>query len=72
MKSLGFPAVRVRSHGPVARIELEPESIVACLDPLVRSKIDTRLKELGYQHVSVDLAGYRMGSLNLGNTTQLS
>jgi len=65
LKELGFPAVRLRSHGPLARIELPLESIAACLDPLLREKIDTQLKALGYRYVTVDLAGYRMGSLNL-------
>lgn len=64
LKSLGFSSVRLRSHGPVARIELPPESISACLDPALRSRIDAHLKALGYRHVSVDLAGYRMGGLN--------
>lgn len=66
LQGLGFPAVRLRSHGSLARIELPPESIDACLEPLIRKEIDTRLKEFGYSHVTVDLAGYRMGSLNLG------
>jgi len=65
LQSLGFPAVRLRSHGTLARIELPPESIGAFLEPLLRDKINARLKELGYDHVTVDLAGYRMGSLNL-------
>jgi len=65
LRSLGFPAVRLRSHGTLARIELPPESIGVCLEPLLRDRINTRLKELGYDHVTVDLAGYRMGSLNL-------
>jgi len=64
LKSLGFAAVRLRSHGDVARIELPPESVAACLGPELRGRIDTRLKGLGYRHVAVDLAGYRMGSLN--------
>jgi len=65
LKELGFPAVRLRSHGPLARIELPLESVATCLDPLVREKIDTQLKALGYRYVTVDLAGYRMGSFNL-------
>jgi len=64
LKALGFSGVRLRSHGSLARIELPPESIAACLSPLLREKIDTHLKALGYRHVTVDLAGYRMGSLN--------
>lgn len=64
LKSLGFAHVRLRSHGTLARIELPSEAIASCLDPELRDRIDTRLKALGYRHVAVDLAGYRMGSLN--------
>lgn len=60
LKGLGFPAVRLRSHGPLARIELPAESIAVCLDPLFRKKIDTHLKKLGFRYVTVDLTGYRM------------
>ena len=61
---LGFAGVRLRSHGSLARIELPPQSMAAFLEPQLRETIDTRLKEMGYVHVTVDLAGYRMGSLN--------
>lgn len=65
LKSLGFSSVRLRSHGVLARIELPPEAVALCLDPVLREEIDTCLKALGYRHVTVDLAGYRIGSLNL-------
>lgn len=64
MRSLGFTAVRLRSHGDLVRIELPAESIGDSLNSVLRGRIDRRLKELGYRHVTVDLAGYRMGSLN--------
>jgi len=64
LKSLGFSNARLRSHGTLARIELPPESIASCLAPALRDRIDIHLKTLGYSHVAVDLAGYRMGSLN--------
>ena len=64
LKSLGFSNVRLRSHGALARIELPTESIGSSLNPLLRGRIDRGLKGLGYRHVAVDLAGYRMGSLN--------
>jgi uncharacterized protein len=64
LRSLGFAAVRLRSHGTLARIELPSDSIAACLNPVLRGRIDTHLKQLGYRHVAVDLAGYRMGSFN--------
>jgi len=64
LRSLGFSKVRLRSHGSLARIELPPESIASCLNPGLRGRINTHLRALGYSHVAVDLAGYRMGSLN--------
>jgi len=62
MKS-GFPAVRVRHHGDVARIEV-PHDRIADLATADIQRIDAKFKELGYRHVTVDLAGYTMGSQN--------
>ena len=61
---LGFTQVRVRHHGPVARIELVPAELTRLLDPALRQQVDAHLKGLGYQYVSADLQGYRTGSLN--------
>ena len=66
LKRHGFRQVRVRHHGKVARIEVAPEEIKKLLDLKIRKKISRDLKKLGYTHVSVDLDGYRMGSLNEG------
>jgi uncharacterized protein len=62
LRSLGLRQLRVRHHGDVARIEVEPQDI----DALVRERdaVVARLKELGYQYVTLDLAGFRSGSLN--------
>jgi uncharacterized protein len=67
LRSLGFRQVRVRHHGDVARIEVETPA--ALLEPRVRRRVAKRLKELGYLYVTVDLEGYRTGSMNapLGN-----
>lgn len=64
LRKLGFPAVRLRSHGDVARIEVPPDRVADVAAADRRHGIDARLKALGYRHVAVDLAGYRMGSLN--------
>jgi uncharacterized protein len=64
LKSFGFTEVRLRSHGTLARIELPSRSIASCMNSVFRGRIDHGLRELGYQHVAVDLAGYRTGSLN--------
>lgn len=62
IRSLGIRQVRVRTHGDIARIEVEPpdmERIVA-----KAAEISERLKSLGYLYVSLDLSGYRSGSMN--------
>lgn len=60
----GFSPVRVRHHGPVARLELLPEQIARFSDPFLREEIDKTCKQLGFLYVSVDLAGLRSGSFN--------
>jgi len=56
--------VRVRHYGDTARIEVAEEAIAKLLEPPVRSRIVSRLKELGFEYVTLDLEGYTMGSLN--------
>lgn len=64
LHDLGFPQVRVRHHGALARIEVSPAEIARfCTDDL-RAKVTARLRELGYQYVTLDLQGYRTGSMN--------
>jgi uncharacterized protein len=62
--SLGFSQVRVRHHGPVARVEVDAEGVQRLFEPSLRAKIVTNLKQLGYSYVTMDLAGYRTGSMN--------
>ena len=64
LRSLGFIQLRVRYHGDTARIEVEQEAIATLLDPETRDKVTTRFKELGFTYVTVDLEGYRTGSMN--------
>jgi uncharacterized protein len=61
---LGFDTVRVRSHGDLARIEVEGRRIADLASPALRRSIDAELRRLGFAYVAVDLAGYRTGSLN--------
>ena len=63
-RELGFRQVRVRHHGPVARIELDPQDIVRALEDPVRTRIVDGLKRIGYRYVTLDLAGFRSGSMN--------
>lgn len=62
--SLGFKGFRVRNHGDMARIELDPQDISRLFDEDLRLKIVERLKEIGYRYVALDLQGYRRGSMN--------
>lgn len=56
--------VRVRHHGDIARIEVSPENISVLSNPDITKVIDKGLKELGFTYVTLDLAGYRTGSMN--------
>ena len=56
--------LRVRHHGSLARIEVEPEWIPKLAEPETARKIAEKLKALGFHHVALDLSGYKMGSLN--------
>ncbi len=62
--SLGFAQMRVRIHNNIARIELLPEDFGRMLDYDLRTKVYDALKELGFDYVSLDLKGYRTGSMN--------
>jgi len=64
LRDLGFRVCRVRHHDAIARIELGRDEIARALEPEVADAIDRGLRALGYQHVTVDLRGYRLGSLN--------
>ncbi len=64
LRGLGFPAVRLRSHGDLARLEVPRDQAPAVLEADAKHGIDAKLKALGYRYVTLDLAGYRMGSLN--------
>jgi len=64
LRRLGFKLFRVRHHGTIARIELAPGDIGRLLDANLRTKISRRLKSLGYTYISLDLDGYRTGSMN--------
>lgn len=66
LHALGFRVCRVRHHDTVARLEIGREEMARALEPELRERIVTELRALGYQHVTIDLQGYRMGSLNEG------
>jgi uncharacterized protein len=64
LHSLGFRHCRVRHHGEIARIEVPPGELARVLDSDVRAALVRDLKTIGYRYVSLDLEGYRTGSLN--------
>ncbi len=61
---LGFHQLRVRIHGKLARIELMPEEFAKFMQEDVRSKVALELKKLGFTYVTLDILGYRTGSMN--------
>ncbi len=69
LRTLGFGQLRLRHHGDTARIEVGEKDISLALNDDLRLKIVRKLKSLGYQYVTLDLAGYRTGSLNIGFDT---
>jgi uncharacterized protein len=56
--------VRLRHHGDVARVEVEPSEMPRALDPVMARRISDAVRPLGFRWVSLDLDGYRTGSLN--------
>lgn len=64
MKELRFREFRVRYHGDLARIEVSPNEIDRLCQKAVRDAIVKRFKEIGFHYVTVDLQGFRSGSLN--------
>ena len=63
---LGVRQFRVRHHDTLARIEVDPQEIEFVAAKSIRTQINERFKSLGYEHVALDLQGYRSGSLNEG------
>jgi uncharacterized protein len=64
LHDLGFRQLRVRHHGKLARIEVAPEEMARFADRELCATITERLRSFGYQYVTLDLLGYRTGSLN--------
>ena len=67
LRKLGVTQIRVRHHGQIARIEVFKNEISGLLKEETMDKIVTKFKELGYTYVTVDLEGYRTGSMNEKN-----
>jgi uncharacterized protein len=70
LRALGFRQVRLRHHGPLARVEVDPAELPRALEPEMARRIAEAIKPLGFRWVSLDLEGYRTGSLNEGLALQ--
>lgn len=68
LHGLGIGQLRVRHYGDTARIEAEPSEMAVLLDEANRERIISRFRALGYLRVTLDLAGYRCGSMNEGSS----
>jgi pyridinium-3,5-biscarboxylic acid mononucleotide sulfurtransferase len=66
VRALGFRVFRVRHHDDVARLEIAREEMSRALDPEMSAALVRALKPLGFRYISLDLQGYRTGSLNEG------
>jgi pyridinium-3,5-biscarboxylic acid mononucleotide sulfurtransferase len=64
MKELGFREFRVRYHGDLARIEVAQNEFSRWFEKATRDTVVQKFKEIGFQYISLDLQGYRIGSLN--------
>lgn len=64
LRKLGFVEFRVRHHDTIARIEVQPEDMEKVTTEPERYKIIEKLKSLGFKYITVDLQGFRSGSLN--------
>jgi uncharacterized protein len=66
LRELGFRVCRVRHHDALARLEIGRDELSRALEPQMRDRIVRELRAIGYLDVTIDLQGYRMGSLNEG------
>jgi len=64
LKSLGFTQVRVRHHENLARIELLPQELPRLFEDGLNVQVTARLREIGFPYVTLDMVGYRTGSMN--------
>ena len=64
LREQGFEEIRVRHHGPVARIEVAEEKVKGLLHEEIRRNVLKKFYEIGFEHVAVDMEGYVSGSLN--------
>ena len=66
LRELGFHQLRVRHHDKVARIEVERSEIARLIEEEMSRTVTDGLRKIGYSYVTVDLLGFRSGSMNEG------
>jgi len=64
IRNLGFEQLRVRYYNKLAKIEIEEKDLLLLMEKDLREKIISRLKQLGFVYITLDLQGYRTGSMN--------
>ena len=64
LMDMGFKQLRVRHHGEIARIEVDPTDREKFFDISVMDKIGERFRAIGFQYVTLDIMSYRTGSMN--------
>ena len=64
LHGLGIRQLRVRHHDTIARIEVEPQDLLTLTDEAVREQVVAKFREIGYSYVTLDLQGFRSGSMN--------
>ena len=64
LRDMGFSQLRVRHHDSIARIELEISEIELIMKKEIKDRVVEHFKSIGYLYVTLDLAGFRSGSLN--------
>jgi len=64
LRALGFRQFRVRHHGPICRIEIASDELSRALDPQLTSEFVRIFRQLGFEYVTLDLQGFRSGSMN--------
>ena len=64
LRALGFNQFRVRHHDAIARVEVGGDEIARLVDPAVRERLVEGIRSAGYTYVTLDLDGYRTGSMH--------
>lgn len=64
LREFGFRQIRVRAHDDLARVEIATDELPRALQPEMMAKISSRIRAVGFTYVTLDLEGYRQGSLN--------